>query len=156
MHHLEQVAIQLDLLALLGQVAEGVHHQTAHRIHLFIAELGAEEVVEILDLGEGADGEDPLAETTDLFGFVLDIVKLVVDLADDELQYVFNGDQTGDATKLVDHDGHVVALFAKLLEQAVDPFALGHDHGGTQNVLELQRLLGQIAAETERQQIFGE
>lgn len=84
MHHLEQVAVQLYLLALLGQVAEGVHHQAAYRIYLFIAELGAEEVVEILDLGQGADGEDPLADAADLFRLILDVVKLVVNLANDQ------------------------------------------------------------------------
>ena len=156
MHHLEQVAVQLDLLALLWQVAEGVHHQTAHRIHLFIAEFGAEEVVEILDLGQGADGEDPLAEAADLVRLILDVVKLVVDLANDQFQYVFDGHQTGDATKFVDHDGHVVALFTELLEQTVNPFAFRHDHRGAQDFLELQRLAGVMAAKPEGEQILGE
>ncbi len=156
MHHLEQVAVQLDLLALLGQVAEGVHHQTADRIHLFIAELGAEEVVEILDLGEGAHREDPFADAADLFRLVFDVVEFVVNLADDELKDVLDGHQAGDAAELVHHDGHVVALFAKLLEQPVDPLALGHDHRGAQDILQLQRLAGVVAAEPERQQILGE
>ena len=50
----------------------------------------------------------------------------------------------------------MVALFAELLEQAIDPLALRHYHCGAQDLLELQRLAGVMAAETERQQILGE
>ena len=50
----------------------------------------------------------------------------------------------------------MVALFPELLEQAIDPLALRHDHRGTQDLLQLERFAGMLAAKTERQQILGQ
>ena len=49
----------------------------------------------------------------DIVGAVV-FVKLIFDFADDLLDDVFKGDQTGCAAVFVDDNRHVVALFAEL------------------------------------------
>jgi hypothetical protein len=58
---------------------------------------------------------------------VLGDVELVLDLADDLLEHVLDGDQPGDAAELVDHDRQVVAVAAELAQQVVEALALGHE-----------------------------
>ena len=48
---------------------------------------------------------------------VLD-VELIVDLADDLLDHVLDGDQARDAAVFIDHDRHVIAVAAELLAAA--------------------------------------
>src|SRR2546430_13473466 len=58
---------------------------------------------------------------------VLD-VELVVDLADDLLDDVLDGAQSGHAAVLVDHDRHVVAVAAELLQQHGETLGPGPEH----------------------------
>ena len=51
------------------------------------------------------------------FGFVE--VKLVLYVADDLFEDILDGDQPGDTAVLIDHDGDVIAVAAKILEQHV-------------------------------------
>ncbi len=50
--------------------------------------------------------------------FLVEIV-LVLDLADDLLQYIFNGDQACGATVFVDDNRHMITGFLEFLKQLV-------------------------------------
>ena len=57
-------------------------------------------------------------------------VVFVVDLADDLLEDVLDGQQSGDAAVFVHDDGDVIAAATKFLQQRVQPLALGNEGGG--------------------------
>ena len=89
MDHLEGKSGQRHGLAFFGQVAKGVHHQTADGIDLLIAELGVEVVVELFDGSQTMDGEHALADTADLLLFIVTgILFLINVLIPDVLPFV--------------------------------------------------------------------
>jgi hypothetical protein len=114
----------------------------ADRVVLLVAELRAEELVELLDPREREHDVAAVFLRLDRRGLFL--VVLVVDLADDLLQHVLDSRDPGDAAVFVDDDGHVVAALAKLGEQRVQPLALGNEHGGTQAALDVERLAARV------------
>ena len=69
--------------------------------------------------------------------FLVD-VELVVDVAHDLLDGVFDRDEPGDPTVLVDHDGHMVAVAAELLEQDVNPLGFRHHHRRTRALADVE------------------
>lgn len=73
-------------------MAEGLHHQTADGIDLVVAEMGAEGFVEVFDRGQCAHGVHVAAELADIQ--IVFVVVFVFDLADDQFQNVFDGDQS--------------------------------------------------------------
>ena len=55
------------------------------------------------------------------------LIVLVVDLADDFLEHVFDRHQPGDAAVFVEHDGDVRAALLEQLQQVVDRLGFGHE-----------------------------
>jgi hypothetical protein len=78
-------------------------------------------------------------------------VVFVLDVADDLLQHVLDGDQAGDAAVLVDHDRHVVARGAELAQQDVEALGFGNEDRRAQHVAQVELAPGEIA-----QQVLGE
>ncbi len=96
------------------------------------------------------DPVQPVAIEEDV-GLGLVEVVLVLDVADDLLQHVLDGQQPGHAAVLVHHDGHVVAVAAEVLEQHVEPLRLGDEHRRPQHLAHVELLSGEVA-----QQVLGE
>ena len=67
-------------------------------------------------------------------------VVLVLDVADDLLQHVLDGDEARDAAVLVDDDRDVVAVGAELAQQHVEALRLGDEHRRPQRVAQVERL----------------
>ena len=44
-----------------------MHHQAADRVDFLVAEVAAEEVVEVIDVGQRLNGENTLVDAADLF-----------------------------------------------------------------------------------------
>ena len=107
----------LDLLAALGHAAEALQHEAADRVELLVAEVGAELLVEVGDLGQRLDAVVAAPVLDDVVLGLVEVV-LVLDVADDLLEHVLDRDQPGDAAVLVDHDRDVVAVLAELLAAA--------------------------------------
>src|SRR5579885_1428501 len=113
----EHEAAEGDLLARFGQVAEFGRDHAADGVEFVLREAAAEALVEIGDRGERVDQEAAVGLRLDqLLARRIVLVVLVVDLADDLLEHVLDGDEPGHAAVLVDHDRHVIARQAKLLE----------------------------------------
>src|SRR5690606_38302351 len=145
-------SIQLDNLVALGQMAEGVHDQAAEGVELLIGEVGIELLVELFDRRQALDQEVAGGQFLDVV-LVVDIV-LVLDVADDLLQYILDGDQTRHAAIFVDDDGHMVMGRAKFLEQHIQPLGLGHTGGRAQHILDIETI--GIVFQQQRQQILGQ
>ena len=78
---------------------------------------------------------------------------LVVNLADDLFEQVFDGDEAGDAAVLVDDDAHMLLFALHLAQQFVDALGLGdelrlaldagHGAGAGLGVGDLQQVVGE-------------
>ena len=65
--------------------------------------------IEIRNRGQGIHHKLPIGLCCNQLAFVAGIVMLVVDLANDLFQHIFNGDQTGHTTVFINHNRHMVA-----------------------------------------------
>src|SRR5690606_22257930 len=123
--HAEAEAAEGELLAGLGQVADGRGHQAADGVVLVVIEVGAEAFVEVVNRGQRIDHGLAVGLGRDQRVRVLGVVVLVVDLAADLLEHVLDRHQSGHAAILVDHDRHVVARLAEFAQQHVELLRLG-------------------------------
>ncbi len=57
---------------------------------------------------------------------------LVLNIADDLLKHVLNGDETNNTAVFVDDDRHMIATVTKLLKQDVEAFAFRDEHSRSQ------------------------
>lgn len=80
----------------------------------------------------------------------LGLVEFVLDLADDLLQHVLDGDQPGRAAEFVDHDRQVVAVGSEVAQQVVQRLALGHEDRRPQ-----QRAQVQLGRALQLQQVLA-
>ena len=108
-------------VAAFWHAAELLEHHTAQGIVVFIVILGAEGRIEFGNFSHRLDSPRAALVGNDV---VLGFVKIVfvLDIADDLLEHVLDRHESCDAAVLVDHDCHVVAVGAKILEQHVEPF----------------------------------
>ena len=74
------------------------------------------------------------------FQFFLRIV-LIIDIADDFLQQVLHGDQSGSLAIFINHNGNVQFIFLHILEKVVGVDGVRHEICGAQQVSQRQRLL---------------
>src|SRR5262245_29525739 len=134
--HFELQPAEHERLATPRQAAEIVHREPADGVELLVAELAAEILVELLDARLRLDRELALAFLADV-EVVLDVV-LIADVADDLLQHVFDGHQSGHAAILVDDYCHVMMAGAEFLEQHVEALALRNEHDRPQALLDIE------------------
>ena len=94
-----------------------------------IVEVRLEEVAEARDFE--AAGDDERAVGLADGGVVgLRLVVLIGDVADDGFDQILDGDETGDATVLVDDDAHMLLFALHLAEEFVDLFGFRNEDGG--------------------------
>ena len=152
-HDLELAVGELQRLAAARQPAELLHDQARHGVELVVRQFGLEVFVEFVDGRLAAHDVLAFAVLADVH--VLVDVVLVVDVADDLLDHVFDGHEAGDAAVFVGDDGHVHARAAELAQQHVEPLGFRHEHRGPHEFLDVERrLVGRLRREA--QQILGE
>ena len=138
-------------LAAPRQAAEVRDHQAADGVVLLVGKVGAEGGVEIGDLRQRLDAVAPAGLGQDVVARLVEVV-LVLDVADDLLEHVLDGDQAGHAAVLVHDDRHVVAAGAEFAQQHVQALGLGHEDRRAQHLAHVERLLAGVVA----QQVLGE
>src|SRR5690606_16417850 len=135
--HAEPEPAEIELLAAPRQAAQLVHDEPADRVVFLIAQVSCKEVVEVLYSDQRQHVVPSLALFLNERGG-LGIV-LVVDVADDLLEDVLDRREAGHAPVLVDDDGDMVVALPELRQQRVQTLALGNEHGGPQEFLEIDR-----------------
>ena len=106
-----------------GQPAELVDDEAGHRLVRALGQLEAGAVLEVLEVEQAVDLD--VAVDQRARGLLGDVV-LVVDVADDLLDQVLEGDDAVGAAVLVDDDGEVVALAAHLRHRGQHPLGARH------------------------------
>ena len=89
-------------------------------------EVRVEQLGQVVDVGPAVDPGLVVGQPDDQR---LLLVVLVLDLADDLLEEVLDGDQAGRPAVLVEHDRDVDLAPLELVEQVVDAHRLGHEDG---------------------------
>ena len=129
----ESCPADCDALPPTRQTAEFVHHQTANRVKGLIIHLNSEIFIEILypcQCHHLVAIAIQLLNRFDLFRIVL-----IVYVANNLLQYVFDRQQSGGPAVLIHNDGDVIAADTKFLEQCVQPFAFRNESRRAQRLL---------------------
>ena len=136
-HHREDESAGGDRLAAPRHAPELLGDQAADRLELVSGQRDVEEAVHCRD---GRITGDPLAaigQGVDAALAVL-VVELVLDLADDLLEHVLDGQQARGTAELVDDDGQVVAVGAKVAQQIIERLRLRHEDGRAQESAQAQ------------------
>src|SRR5438876_5223742 len=119
--HGEAEALHVDRVPDLRDAAQTAEDHPADGVVRLVGEIEAEPLARVGQRHEAVDEEGAalLAEERTL------AVELVLDLADELLDDVLEGDESGGAADLVDHDREGHALAAELGERAVEVGRLG-------------------------------
>src|SRR5215208_1516728 len=97
-------------------------HEAAYGLEVLALELGAEGFVDVVYRDASVREVGAVAPLLD-GGFFL--VELVADLADDLLDYVFQGEYALEGAPLVDNHGHLEVLISEVLKDVVYVAVLG-------------------------------
>src|SRR2546421_9182567 len=97
--HLEAQALDADGLPALGQATKVRDDKPADRVGSLVGKLRAERGVEVGDLRERLDAKTAARLGDDVVGGFVEVV-LVLDLADDLLEHIFDRDEARDAAIL--------------------------------------------------------
>ncbi len=134
----------------MRHAAQVVGEQAADGVDVLVGEVRAEGFVELADLGQPAHAHVAVGGGEDVVFLLVEIV-FVLDVADDLLQHVFDGDQAGHAAVFIDDDGDVVAVDAEVAQQHVQPLGFGNEHGRAQHVAHVEAFVRVVA-----QQVLGQ
>ena len=113
--------MELDQLADVGYPPQQLKHMAADRRLMRIGHHHAQGVRDESQRGGSGDAD---ALAVDLHQLGLLAVELVLDLADDLLEYVPQADEADDGPVLVDHERDVLVFAAQLAQQLVDQHRL--------------------------------
>ena len=113
---------------------------------VLLVELGAERLVEVVDRVRAVDADARLVEPLDRG---VGKVELVLDLADDLLEQVLEGDDPVHDAVLVDDDRHVLLLAPEVGEECGEVLRLGDDEGGSRDRLEAHRCDSEVVHRRE-------
>ena len=133
-------------------MTELLHDETGNRVEFVVRQLDTEVLVELGDRRCTADQKLALGLLADIL-IVLD-VELVVDVADDLLDRIFDSHDARYAAVLVDHDRHVIAIAPEFLEEHVDALRLGHHHGRPHAFTDIE--IREAPRSHVAQHVFGE
>src|SRR5450432_253005 len=121
----------------LWQAAKSAQHQSANRVEFVVLELRGEMRIEVGNLRLRLYAPAAAGLGDDVV-FALVKVVFVVDVADDLLQNVFDRHESRYAAVFVDDDRDMVAIGAELAQKYVEALTLGHEHRGSQGVVEIE------------------
>ena len=113
-----------------GRHASQMRHQkAADGLEAFTRDLDVQPLRHLVDVHLAVEEIPAVPFIDDRLG--LDVV-LIADLADDLLEHVLDGDQTGRAAVFVHHHGHLRLLPLELFEQFGHTLAFWHEHHRTE------------------------
>ena len=115
-------AVNLNLRTNNRHHTQMLSEQTAHRINIFIVELTTENLAQLINTQTSREAERAVVVQRVLGALM---VVLIRDVADQLLDQVLKGNQTGGATVLVNNDRHVRGLALHLTQQVHSALRLG-------------------------------
>ena len=115
-------AVNLNLRTDNRHHTQMLSEQTAHRINIFIVEFTTENLAQLINTQTGRETERAVVVQRVLGALV---VVLVRDVADQLLNQVLKGNQTGGAAVLVNNNRHVRGLSLHLTQQVHGALRLG-------------------------------
>ena len=118
----------------LRRAPELAEDEPGHRVEVLLPELRFELLVEVVDRVGAVDADAVLVDPLD--GGIRE-VELVLDVADDLFEQVFESDDSLHVAVLVDHDRHVLLLATEVGEERREILRLRHDERRTHDGLEL-------------------
>ena len=128
---------------------QAVSNQSANRfaVTIFIRiDFSGEEFVELFNFRERLHTPTSvLGIFQDIVGILIDFVEFIIDFAHDLLEHIFNRNQPGDAAKLIDHNGHVIALEFEVAQKIIQRHALRNKFGRTQMLTSFKGRINQDA-----------
>src|SRR5690554_4216327 len=127
-------------------------YYAAYGVELFFIQVGVEVFVKVINRSDGLDCKRTILTKLDM-GFFIKVV-FVLNLTNYLFKHIFNGDQAGGAAILVNHDGHVIAVFLEFLEQLIKALALGHECEWPKDFTYMIPV--EIIAQCQWQQVFGQ
>lgn len=119
---LEGEVLIVNALMKFGEIALDLEQQACKRVSIAPYPLEGF-VIDVEDLEEIAEQRLALEDVSigiDTHIVLLLLVILIVDLADNLLEDILQGDETAGTTKLVDHDGDMNLVLLELAQQVVD------------------------------------
>ena len=126
-----------DVFIALRHSTKVVRDNTTDGIEVVVLQFGTERFIKIRERRQRLHSEDTWVHFFDVVLFFVEVV-LVFDIADYLLEDIFNGNQSGNAAKLVENDRHMIAIGAKLSQQNVQALALWHEYGRAQDVFDIK------------------
>src|SRR5256885_1120608 len=120
---LKPVALDLDRVAHSCEPAETAEHQTAHGVVRLVRQLHTQPLAQRVERREAIDDERPRTFFLERRHFD---IELVVDLADELLDHVLEGHQTGRTAELIEDDRELHALTPELRQSLIQTHGLGH------------------------------
>ncbi len=145
--------MDVEDLAHLGDDVRLVQHQPGHRGGVVVGQGPIKLAIEVADGHAALDDIGAVARLVDTGGF--DHVGLVVNVADDFLQDVFQRNDAFKAAVLVHHHGKVRALLAEILELVGQRGAGGNEPGLGGQGADVQLAGVAFAGPQRAQQLFG-
>ena len=114
---LEAVAVVFDFFAFLDVILL-VQQPAAHRIHVFVVDVQAEQVVDIVDQHAGTDAVMVLAKH-DEFRLIFRL-EIIADVADDFLHDVLHRNEAACAAVFVNQNGDLIVFLLHLDQEFLD------------------------------------
>jgi DNA-binding NtrC family response regulator len=144
--HLHVQAVDVEGLPYRGDVPEVTQEKTADRLESFALDRHMQPLGNFVDVCRPAEHERAPDFLNDRLG--LDVI-FVANLAENLLDQVLEGHESGGAAVFVDDDGALNALVLELPEQFADELGLGHKVRGPQMIRERRVLLQRVAEQNE-------
>ena len=130
---MEAHAVVKDLVALLGRTPELTEDEAGNRVVVLLRQVGLELLVEVVDRERAVDPHVALVDALDRL--VREVV-LVLDLAHDLLEQVFERDDPLEGAVLVDDERHVLVLAPELRKHRREVLRLRDDMGRANELLD--------------------
>src|SRR4029079_15699701 len=133
LEHAEADLVLRDLVTDLGRAAEMPEHEPRDRVEVLSFQTCPELLVEVVDRERPVDPDRRLAQPLDQ---LVREIELVLDVADDLLEQVLEGDDAGGGPVLVHDDGDVLTRPPEVREEGAEVLRLGNDVRSAQEVRE--------------------
>ena len=111
---------------------QSIRHQAAHGFAMLVFQMNVEELIELIQIRLGLHTPAFVIHRGNVVFAQIDVVEFVSNLAHDLFNDIFNRDQTGHGTELINHQRHVVARDAKITEHHIQGLRFRNKTCGTQ------------------------
>src|SRR5690606_652148 len=142
-------ALVADAVSTPGNAPQFGGQPAAHGVVVVVGQFSVEAAVENVYFGN-AHGTPAVGAGLEN-GFLGVFIVFVFDVANNLFEHIFHGYQAGYAAMLVHHDGQVIAAATKFVQQHIQAFGFGNEHGGPYQRAQVYGRVG-----NGEQQVFGQ